>query len=84
MFYTYIIYSGTNDRFYVGHTHHLRLRLERHNSGNSKSTKAGIPWILKYYEEYQTKSEAMKREYEIKRKKSRKYIEKLINRGRPD
>ena len=84
MFYTYIIYSGTNDRFYVGHTHDLNLRLERHNNGWSKSTKSGIPWKLVYYEEFETKSNAMKREYEIKRKKSRKYIERLINGGRPD
>jgi len=39
-----------------------------------------------YFEEYQTKSEANKREYDIKRKKSRKYIEKIIEAsgGRPD
>ena len=40
----------------------------------------GIPWKIVYKEKYNTKSEAMKREYEIKRKKSRKYIESLINK----
>jgi putative endonuclease len=76
--YTYIIYSSSTDRYYVGHTQNLSLRLERHNSGNSRSTKHGIPWEIVYFEVYSTKSEAMKREYEIKRKKSRKYIEELI------
>jgi putative endonuclease len=76
--YTYIIYSSSTDRYYVGHTHNLSLRLERHNSGNSRSTKHGIPWEIVYFEVYPTKSEAMKREYEIKRRKSRKYIEELI------
>ncbi|AFN74590.1 hypothetical protein MROS_1353 [Melioribacter roseus P3M-2] len=54
------------------------MRLERHNSGNSRSTKHGIPWEIVYFEVYPMKSEAMKREYEIKRRKSRKYIEELI------
>jgi putative endonuclease len=52
--------------------------------GWSRSTKAGIPWKLVYHEVFQTKSEAMKRECEIKRKKSRKYLEKLIAEGRPE
>ena len=84
MFYTYILYSVSKDKFYVGYTHNIELRLERHNSGNSRSTKAGIPWKLVHYEIFKTKSEAMKRESEIKRKKSRKYIEKLIAEGRPE
>jgi len=79
MFYTYIIYSESTDKYYIGHTHDLILRLQRHNEGWTRSTKAGIPWKLIYSEKYQTKSGAMKREYEIKRMKSRKYIEDLIN-----
>ncbi len=78
MFFTYIIYSKTKDKYYIGHSHDLDLRLQRHNSGSSRSTKAGIPWKVVYFEKYETKSEAIKREYEIKRKKSRKYIEYLI------
>ncbi len=34
-----------------------------------------------YKEEYQTKSEAQKREYYLKRKKSKKYLEYLINQA---
>jgi len=79
-FYTYIIYSESKDKYYIGHTENIDLRLERHNSGWSKSTKSGIPWKIMYFEEYKTKSQAMKREYEIKRKKSRKYIEHLISK----
>ena len=78
MFFTYILYSRSLDRYYIGHTHDLALRLERHNAGWSKSTKAGIPWKILYHEEYDTKGEAMKRENEIKRQKSRIYIENLI------
>ncbi|MBS3944131.1 MAG: GIY-YIG nuclease family protein, partial [Melioribacter sp.] len=67
-------------------THNLDKRLERHNSGWGKYSSAGIPWELVYYEKFLSKSEALKRENEIKRKKSKKYIENLINHagGRPD
>ncbi len=78
MYYTYIIYSESADKYYTGHTHDLDLRLKRHNEGWTRSTKAGISWKIVYSEAYQTKSEAMKREYEIKHQKSRKYIEDLI------
>jgi len=80
MFYTYIIYSESSDKYYIGHTHDLLLRLQRHNEGWTRSTKSGIPWQLVYNEEFETKSQAMKREYEIKHMKSRKYIEDLISR----
>ena len=86
MFYTYIIYSKSKDKYYTGYTENLKFRLELHNSGGSRSTKSGSLWKIIYYEVYKTKSEAVKREYEIKKRKSRKYIEKLISKnaeGRP-
>jgi len=46
MYFAYILYSKAKDRYYVGHTHNLELRLERHNSGWSRSTKSGIPWEI--------------------------------------
>lgn len=86
MWFLYIIYSHKLDRYYVGYTDDLAWRIERHNSGWGRYTKTGIPWKLVYQEEFETKSEAIKREREIKKKKSRKYIENLISRagGRPD
>ncbi|MCD6440450.1 MAG: GIY-YIG nuclease family protein, partial [Candidatus Marinimicrobia bacterium] len=54
------------------------LRLIHHNDGWTKSTKSGIPWILVYSEKFNSRSNAMKREKEIKRMKSQKYIESLI------
>jgi len=58
----------------------MKIRLQRHNDGWSRSTKSGIPWKIAYYEIFESKSEAIKREYHIKRMKSRKYIESLINK----
>lgn len=79
--YTYILYSSGIDRYYVGSTDDLQWRLERHNSGWGKYTKRGIPWKIVYYESFSSKSEAIKRENEIKNMKSRKYIESLIRAG---
>ena len=80
MFTVYILYSKSIDRYYVGYTENLELRLQRHNSGWGKYSKRGIPWALVYSESFSSKSEAIKREKEIKLKKSRKYIEYLIKK----
>lgn len=78
MFYIYIIYSGKTDRYYVGTCKDVSLRIQQHNAGRNLSTKAGIPWCLKCTEQYGTHAEACRRELQIKKKKSRKYIEWLI------
>ena len=78
MFFLYIIYSSSINQFYIGQTANLEDRLIRHNQGRSKSTKKGNDWVLKYTESFESRSEAVKRELEIKGMKSRKYIEELI------
>ena len=83
--FTYILFSSKINKFYVGVTENLKWRLERHNLGWGRYTKHGIPWKLVYHESFILKSEALKREKEIKNKKSRRYIESLINSGsRPE
>ncbi len=71
-------FSESLNRYYVGHTDDLGRRLEQHNTGRSQYTKGGTPWSMQYVEPYDSRSAAMKREYEIKSRKSRKYINKLI------
>ena len=78
----YIIYSEKLDRYYTGHCEDFSKRLIQHNTGLNLSTKRGIPWELKYQEMFDSRNEALKRELEIKRKKSRKYIEKLIEKSK--
>ena len=70
-----------DDSFYIGSTQNLDERLTRHNQGRSKFTKAKCPWHLVYSEEHPDRSGAMKREYAIKRKKSKDYIESIIKDG---
>ena len=78
-YFVYILYSSSRNSYYIGHTENIHHRLEYHNNGYNKSTKSGIPWILVHEEKFNTRSDAMKREMEIKSKKSKKYIEWLIN-----
>lgn len=78
-FYTYILYSVKLDKYYVGSCEDMDTRIQQHNAGRNKSTKPGLPWTIKYLEEYSTRAEAVSRETEIKNKKSRKYIEWLIS-----
>ncbi len=82
MYYTYIIQSEKNGRYYIGHTADIEQRIIRHNAGATPSTKAARPWKLVYAEEYSTKSEAYNRERDIKKKKSRVYIEQLIEKSK--
>jgi len=62
IFYTYILKSQIKMTHYYGHTENLVQRLKRHNAGNVRSTKSGIPWKVIYFEQFSTKSEAYKRE----------------------
>jgi putative endonuclease len=71
MFYVYILLSKRDNKRYIGCTENLDRRLAEHNSGLVKSTKNRKPLKLIYFEEYISKSDAMKREKEIKAKKGK-------------
>ncbi len=77
-YYVYIIYSSLRDKYYVGYTSDPESRIAEHNSGATVSTRNGKPWSLLYKEKFPDKSSAIKRENQIKKMKSRKYIENLI------
>ena len=77
-FYVYIIYSKTKDKFYIGSTQNIEERISKHNNNHKGFTGKNNDWELKYVEEFEDKYQAMQRENEIKRKKSRKYIEWLV------
>lgn len=79
MHYTYLVECKDNT-FYIGYTNNLQKRIKTHNAGKgAKYTRGRIPVILRYYEEYETKTEAMRREYELK-KLTRKQKEELIEK----
>ncbi len=74
----YILFSEKLNKYYVGSTSDIERRLEEHNRGKEKFTSIGKPWILVYNEVFNDLKFARKRELEIKKQKSIKYIEKLI------
>jgi putative endonuclease len=77
----YIFFSKKCDKYYVGQTDDIERRVEEHNSGRGgKYTIRCKPWDLVYTECYESRSLANKRELEIKKKKSRKYIKNLITK----
>jgi len=80
VYFVYIIYSGEFDRYYIGQTENLAQRLDQHMEGKSKYTSRAKDWEIKYVEEFESREAAMKREREIKKKKSRKFIEYLIEK----
>lgn len=67
MNYTYIL-RCSDGSFYTGWTNNLEKRLDSHNEGKgAKYTRARRPVELAYYEVFNTKEEAMRREWQIKR-----------------
>ncbi len=81
MFYVYILFSKTRDKYYIGSSQNIEQRVKKHNEKHKGFTGHTKDWVLVYSEEFQTLSEARNRELQIKRKKSRKYIEWLIDKG---
>ena len=80
MCYTYILYSETLDKFYIGHTcENLDERLRKHLSNHKGFTSKIKDWKIVYFEILENKSLAYKRELEIKYWKSKTKIKNLIN-----
>jgi len=78
MYFVYILYSKNIDRFYIGATADINQRIYKHNKKHKGFTAQADDWQLVYCETHQTKTEALKRELQIKNWKSRKMIESLI------
>lgn len=77
MHYTYML-KCKDSTYYIGYTNDLEKRLQAHNEGKgAKYTKGRGPVELVYYEEYEDKSTAMRREWELKQL-SRKQKEAML------
>ena len=81
MYYMYILRSFKNNDVYVGYTGDLKARFKLHNSGKVKSTKSNRPWVLIYYEAYKNKSDATKREIELKLHAAKKLLLDRLKRS---
>ena len=82
MYFIYILFSASTDKYYVGYTSEFNGRLRRHNSQEDFNTytKKHRPWeVAALFSCGVLKSDAIKIERFIKKQKSRKLIEKLID-----
>lgn len=74
----YFVYllKCSDQSLYCGYTDDVEKRLKVHNSGKgAKYTKSRLPAELVYFEELEDKSQALRREMEIKKLPRRKKIE---------
>ena len=77
----YISVRCSDNSLYTGYTNNIEARINKHNAGKgAKYTKIRRPVVLVYQEMYETKSEALRREYEIKTFTRQRKL-KLIEEG---
>jgi putative endonuclease len=79
-YYVYILQSLKDNSLYIGYTSDLRKRVEKHNAGESKSTKPFRPYKLIFYEAFLEKIDAKNREEYLKGGYGRKSINALLKK----
>ncbi len=78
-YFVYLIVSNLKKNkkiSYVGYTNNLKKRINLHNQGKGAKFTRGKKWKLVYYEKYDSKSTAMKKEFKLK--KNYKLRKKII------
>ena len=78
MYYTYVLQSEKDDKFYVGFTKDLKLRFEKHSKGQIKSTRDRRPLTLIYYEACLRQDDATKREKYLKTYHGKMFLKKRL------
>ena len=66
MFYTYVLFSKKDGKFYTGYSSDLKGRFEEHSKGKVESTKDRLPLVLIYYEACVDERDARHRERYLK------------------
>ena len=74
----YILHSLAKDKFYIGYTANLTEWITCNNQKSKGFTGSTNDWSLVYHEEFNSQSEAIQREKQIKNWKSKIKIQELI------
>lgn len=74
----YVLQSVRDHGLYIGYTHDLRERLNRHNSGFVKATRPRKPFELIFYEAYLNKYDALRRENYFKTSKGKTTLKTML------
>ena len=80
MHHTYILFSKSKNKYYIGSTSNIQDRIIKHNSNHKGFTGKMNDWEIVYLEEFDSIQKARIREKQIKNWKSRIMIENLINK----
>ncbi len=81
MFSVYILYSKKYNKIYIGYTSDLFQRMLSHNFFSKKGyTYKYRPWLLVYYEDYNDKKLAMRREKSLKTSRGRSFAWEAVKR----
>lgn len=85
MFYVYVLKSLKDNKYYFGQTNNLENRLKQHFHGKVVSTKNRRPFKVVGYKTYETRSEAMWIEHNIKKHgdKKKQFIDSLFKERPP-
>ena len=78
MYFVYILKSLKDNGYYIGQTHNLNDRIEKHNKRRIQSTKSRIPFTLVKKEVFASRTEARKRENYLKKLKGGNEFRKII------
>ena len=80
LFIVYIIYSHIKDKYYIGFSSNLAERIIRHNQKSKGFTGNVNDWKIVFTQEFETKTEALAREKQIKSWKSKEKIIQLLDK----
>ncbi|MGC9602757.1 MAG: GIY-YIG nuclease family protein [Minisyncoccia bacterium] len=69
MWQIYFLKSVAKRWYYVGSTNDIERRLKEHNSGKVSATKAYVPLLLVYSEQFENEKDARTREQKIKKQR---------------
>ena len=79
MYTVYVLYSKQHDKLYIGFTSNLEARLKSHNElGKKGFTVRYRPWKLIHTETFENKTDAMRREKQLKSGQGRAWIRKHL------
>ena len=76
---TYVLYTETHNKIYIGYTSNLIQRFKSHQLLGKDWTAKFRPWIVIYCEYFSEKSDAQKREIQLKQYRNRLKIHTQIN-----
>ena len=77
-YYTYVLLSSRDNKFYIGFTSNLKRRIKEHEQGKNVSTASRLPVKLIYFEGHRSKRDAMRREGYFKTTKGKVTLRQIL------